>query len=71
MIQNHLKKFFTIFVPLLPEGNFDIDAGDGDRGDHLGPPKSQNISKNLTNISYEIIHTSGHLHIYRKIQRNR
>ena len=29
----------------LPEGNFDIDAGDGGGGDHLGP-KIPNMSKN-------------------------
>ena len=29
----------------LPKENFDIDAGDGDGGGHLGPPKSPKIIK--------------------------
>ena len=40
------------------EGNFDIDAGDGG-GDHLGPPKSQKITRQK--ICTKIVHTSGTL----------
>ena len=47
-----------------PEGNFDIDAGDGGggaAGDHLGPPKSTQI---LTNSSCE--NCSNFWDIFRK-----
>ena len=48
--------FVSIFLPL--EGNFDIDAGDGDGGeggwgDHLGPYKFQKI------VRTRIVRTSG------------
>ena len=46
-----MKKIFSIFVP--PEGNFDIDAGDGGGGDHLGPKIPSNHKKPQTNLSYE------------------
>ena len=39
----------TIDIDIPPEGNFDIDAGDGggvwEGGDHLEPPKSPQITK--------------------------
>ena len=75
--KTYIKTFVSIFVP--PEGNFDIDAGDGDGGgDHLG---SQNQTKSRNNISYKNCshfwdifqkmskmwnHTLKNVHIYRK-----
>ena len=47
--------FFSIFFPL--EGNFDIDAGDGDGdgGDHRGPP---NHKESQRIVRTKIVHVS-------------
>ena len=55
--------FCSIFVPT--EGNVDIDAGDGVRGDHLGPQKSQKITKDP---SYD--NCSHFWDIFPKISKN-
>ena len=61
--QNLRKKKCSILAP--PEGNFDIDAGDGGGlggGDHLGPQKSQKI------LRTRMFHTSGTL--FQNIPKN-